>query len=59
MNSLFTVLLAVLYILVIAGVVVFALVLFNRFVNAHQRCAAALEVIAQKLPNAYSEPDQR
>jgi hypothetical protein len=42
----------VLYFAVIFGVVIFLLVLLSRFVQAHQRCAGALEAIARKLPDS-------
>lgn len=40
---------AILYMLVVFGISIYVLILFVRFVKAHERVAGALEVIARKM----------
>lgn len=47
------ILIFILYICFVIGVIVYALMLLNRFASAHERVADALETIARKMGDGW------
>lgn len=47
---------ALVYFACVIGIIIFVLVMLNRFVNAHERMAQALENIARKLRDGETKP---